>query len=102
MDKVKAVRKRFDGSTVNDVILAALIGALRRYGAEERNDPKLKVIGGQVEFKALMMVGLPRELDEKDLASSLCNSILFTSVALPIDRHTPEGRMLGTIDNMNK
>merc|ERR1712050_795757 len=82
-------------------MMAALVGALRRYGAEEKNDPKLKPGGDKVDFKVMMMVGLPRDLNDKDYPGSLCNNMLFTSCPLPIDQPTPETRMIGTITSMN-
>lgn len=101
LQKIKEIRVKH-ACSVNDVLLAALTGAMRRYGAEEKNDPKLKDGGGKVEFKIMMMMALPRKLVESDLAGSLANKVLFASCPLPIDQPTPKARLDGTIASTNK
>jgi hypothetical protein len=96
MDLVKAVRQRF-GCTVNDALMAGWTGALRRYGAEVRGDARLQEGGGKLEFKAMLMLGLPREVDENNMTSSLCNNMLFTSCPLPIDEDSAVGRLTKTV-----
>merc|ERR1712178_613742 len=60
MTAVKAVREKH-GCTVNDAIMAALAGALRKYGSEELKDPLLLPgASGRVECKSFMLLGLPR------------------------------------------
>ncbi|CAE8649656.1 unnamed protein product [Polarella glacialis] len=83
MSSVKAVCKKH-GCTVNDVLMAAMTGALRRYGAEVRGDPNLLSDDTELEFKSMVMIGLPRPIDENDMMSALANNILFASVPLPI------------------
>mmetsp|Transcript_65607 Transcript_65607/g.203263 ORF Transcript_65607/g.203263 Transcript_65607/m.203263 type:complete len:436 (+) Transcript_65607:3-1310(+) len=92
MAGVKAVSQRH-GCSVNDAMLAALTGALRRYGLEVHKDGRLEAGAGSLEFKTMLMMGLPRPLDESNLAASLCNNILFASCPLPIDEPTALGRL---------
>lgn len=96
MASVSAARERY-ACTVNDVLLAALTGALRRYGAEVRGDKRLQADGESLEFKAMMMMALPREVDEKDPCGSMCNKILFASCPLPIDEADQEERVRRTV-----
>lgn len=101
MEAIKAVRQKVQ-CTVNDVVMAALTGALRRYGAEVGDDPSLKDDGPEeIEFKSMFMMALPRPLDENNLADSLANNILFASCALPIGDRTASGRLEKTIQTFN-
>lgn len=94
---VKAVREKH-GGTVNDVIMAALVGALRNYSLQDLGDSRLQ--GGQaIECKAFMMVGLPRPVDPNDPSVSLVNNVLFASVSLPIDVPTAEGRLQRVVES---
>jgi len=47
----------------------------------------------EVEFKTIMMMALPREVDEDDLVGSTTNSMLYVSCNLPIDDASPAGRL---------
>jgi len=47
------------------------------------------------------MIGLPRPIDESDLAGGLTNKMLFVSCPLPIDEPTPLGRLDRTIAAFN-
>merc|ERR1712039_834352 len=77
MSKVKGIKDQ-QGCSVNDVLMAALTGALRRYGAEKRHDPLLADdYNGKVEFKCLAMIALPRPVDANDLSTALVNKMLF-------------------------
>jgi len=96
MASVKAVTARY-GCSVNDAVMAALTGALRRYGLEVRGDARLQAGAGALEFKTMLMIGLPRPINEQDLASSLCNNMLFASCPLPIDEPTAHGRLQRTM-----
>jgi len=101
METVRAVRNKVT-CTVNDVVMAALTGALRRYGAEVGNDPSLRDDGPEdIEFKSLFMIGLPRPLNEDNLADSLANNILFASCGLPIGDKTASGRLEKTIQTFS-
>lgn len=90
MSKIKRIKSQHQCS-VNDVLMAALTGALRRYGVDELKDPML-VDGQKAEFKAIVMMALPRPMDTSDLA----NRILALSCPLPIDEPTPQGRLART------
>lgn len=89
MSLVKRVREKYECS-VNDVIMAALAGALRRFGAEAHNDERLKggAAGKKLDCKAMMMIGLPRPVNPEDLAGSISNRHLYASCPLPV--HEPE------------
>jgi len=94
MSLVKQVRAKY-GCSVNDALMAALAGALRRFDADELGDQRLKggPSGKKLEFKALMMIGLPRAVDAADLAGSISNRHLYASCPLPIDEPEPERRV---------
>lgn len=93
LSAVKAVKEKH-ACTVNEVLLAALAGALRRYGAAVHNDERLDDhTPCRLEFKCMMMMGLPRKIDDDDLTSALVNNILFSSCPLPIDEPSPLGRL---------
>lgn len=98
MSVVKKI-KDIHRCSVNDVLMAALTGALRRYGAEVRKDPKLMDGGPKLEFKSMIMMALPRPLDSNDLPGSLANKMLFASCPLAIDQSTPLQRLDRTIGN---
>jgi len=100
MSIVKRIKEKHHCS-VNDVLMAVLVGALRRYGAEVRGDMQLKAGGGRLEFKSIVMIGLPRPIDESNLAGGLTNKMLFVSCPLPIDEPTPLGRLERTIAAFN-
>jgi len=101
MSKVKAVRTRHPGCTMNDVAMAALTGALRNYAIEVKGDTALKKGGQPLECKSMVMIALPRKIDERDLTSALCNNILFASCPIPIDEPTPRARLKRTIEGCN-
>eukprot|EP00928_Gymnodinium_smaydae_P038211 TRINITY_DN26399_c0_g1_i1.p1 TRINITY_DN26399_c0_g1~~TRINITY_DN26399_c0_g1_i1.p1 ORF type:complete len:493 (-),score=41.99 TRINITY_DN26399_c0_g1_i1:93-1397(-) len=96
---VKKVRERY-GCSVNDVIMAALAGALRRYGAENLGDEKLRG-SDRINFKSMFMMGLPRPIDDNDIVGSLANKILFASCPMHIDQDTPEKRIEQTMHTFN-
>lgn len=98
MSQVKAACKR-NACTVNDILMAALSGALRRYGGDVRGDKRLKESGHSLDFKSMVMIALPREIDEEDMTSALCNNVLFASCPLPVDQPTLAGRLRCTIEN---
>lgn len=97
MSAVKAVRSKHDCS-VNDVLMAALTGAMRRYAIEIHGNELLQSGEEKVECKSQVMIALPRDIDESDLTSALCNKILFASAPLPIDEPTADERMAKTIE----
>jgi len=97
MSAVGAVRKKH-GCTVNEAIVAALTGALRRYGADDLKDPFLKVGATKaLEFKSIVMLGLPRPIDANDPSISLANNIVTPPTRLPIDEASALGRLRRTV-----
>lgn len=99
MSAVKAVREKHN-CTVNDAIMAALAGAMRKYGIEERKDPLL-MSGGPVECKSFMLLGLPRPINPQDASVSLANNILTPVFRIPIDEATAIGRLQRTVAMCN-
>jgi hypothetical protein len=101
MALVKRIREKYDCS-VNDVIMAAITGTMRRYGAEVRGDAKLKDgAEGKIEFKSMLMIGLPRKIDPDDMAGSIANRHLYASCRLPIDEPSPGGRLEKVVEVCN-
>lgn len=93
MSLVHQARKKH-GCSVNDVLMAALTGALRRFGAEVNGDERLKGDAGEtLECKALMLIGLPRPIDPSDMAGSISNRHLYASLPLPVHESDPAGRV---------
>eukprot|EP00418_Pyrodinium_bahamense_P010913 CAMPEP_0179111108 /NCGR_PEP_ID=MMETSP0796-20121207/51882_1 /TAXON_ID=73915 /ORGANISM="Pyrodinium bahamense, Strain pbaha01" /LENGTH=447 /DNA_ID=CAMNT_0020809253 /DNA_START=10 /DNA_END=1350 /DNA_ORIENTATION=- len=93
MTEVKDISKR-NSCSVNDVLMAALTGALRRFGAEVRGDSRLQgETSGTLHFSSLMMMALPRPIDSEDRTTALANKLLFVSCPLPIDEPSPLGRL---------
>lgn len=95
MDRVKALRAKH-GCTVNDAIMAALSGAIRRYCIEDLGDPLLRS-AHVLDCKAIMLLGLPRPVDPNDPGVSLANNIVTPMFKLPIDDPLPVGRLHRTI-----
>jgi len=96
MDVIKSIKDQNECS-VNDVLMAALTGALRRYGSEVCGDPLLKSTSARIDFKSMVMLALPRPVDMNNLAGCLTNKMLFVSCPLPIDEPTALGRLQRTI-----
>jgi len=92
--EINTVRHRHH-CTVNDVIMAAFAGALRRYCVEDLLDPAFQ--GSQtrkvIECKTFLMMALPRPIDEKDKNVSLRNSFITPLYKLPVNEATPGGRL---------
>merc|ERR1740123_513179 len=98
MALVKAVREQH-GCTVNDVIMTAVTGAIRRYCAEDLKDPLLQDgAASDVECKCTMLLALPRPIDRANPAVSLHNNILTPMFKLPVGEPTPVGRLRRTVD----
>lgn len=89
LDFIKAIKNKAQ-VTVNDVLLAATSGMLRRY-SEEKNDPSVK---GKIQVRALMPIAFPRKA--KDMNSpdkSLRNLWSLVSAPLAVNEATPVGRL---------
>mmetsp|Transcript_66617 Transcript_66617/g.104092 ORF Transcript_66617/g.104092 Transcript_66617/m.104092 type:complete len:458 (+) Transcript_66617:40-1413(+) len=91
MDSIKAVREKHK-CTVNDVIMAGLAGAIRRYCAEDLKDPLFKS-GQSLECKCTMLLALPRPVSAEDPGVSLCNNIVTPMCKLPIDAPDATSRL---------
>lgn len=78
LDEVKSVRRALD-CTVNDVVLATVTGAVRRYMIRRRVDP------AGLDFRVSAPVSVRRD-DER---GSLGNKVSSWIVPLPIDRADP-------------
>eukprot|EP00928_Gymnodinium_smaydae_P098870 TRINITY_DN9297_c0_g1_i1.p1 TRINITY_DN9297_c0_g1~~TRINITY_DN9297_c0_g1_i1.p1 ORF type:complete len:499 (+),score=98.25 TRINITY_DN9297_c0_g1_i1:88-1584(+) len=101
MSLIKAVRERH-GCTVNDAIMAALAGAIRRYNAEDLKDPLFADAEGaassqrgraRVECKCTILLALPRPVEPGDPGASLANRILTPMCQLPVGEPTPTARL---------
>ena len=60
--------------TLNDIVMAAVTGAFRKYCLEVCNEERLQR-GDQVEFKSMVMIALPRECS--DLPTLCCDTSGF-------------------------
>jgi hypothetical protein len=100
MTAVKAVQTRH-GCTLNDAVMAALTGALRKYAIEIKDDQVLKAGTKQVDCKSMVMIALPRPVDEANLSSALVNRILFSSMKIPIEESSPRARLDKTVAACN-
>eukprot|EP00746_Dinoflagellata_sp_MGD_P072867 gnl/MRDRNA2_/MRDRNA2_29562_c0_seq1.p1 gnl/MRDRNA2_/MRDRNA2_29562_c0~~gnl/MRDRNA2_/MRDRNA2_29562_c0_seq1.p1 ORF type:complete len:455 (+),score=88.32 gnl/MRDRNA2_/MRDRNA2_29562_c0_seq1:110-1474(+) len=88
---VKTIAKKHGGS-VNDVMMAALAGAFRKYGAVTLGDAKLQKCANYT-CTALMLMALPRPIDEATPANSMCNNIIFGPMRLPVGKDSPLERL---------
>jgi diacylglycerol O-acyltransferase len=81
--------KNASHTTVNDVCVAALTGAIRRY-CESINDPTLGK--SDLQVRALLPYGFPRIVDPKRVSSALINWWVLVSLPLPIHFKSTEVR----------
>lgn len=100
MAAVNAVRKNYDCS-VNDAVMAAIAGTMRRYAIEIHGDKVLKEGRTPVECKSFVMIALPRKIDDNDLTSALLNKMLFAPMRIPIEEPSPQGRMARIVAGTN-
>jgi WS/DGAT/MGAT family acyltransferase len=80
LDDLREVKRRF-GATINDVVLAASAGTLRRYMLEHGDDP--------VPLKAMVPVSVRADDDDGEFG----NRISFMFVELPCDDANPGRRL---------
>jgi WS/DGAT/MGAT family acyltransferase len=80
LDDLRAVRRRYEGTTVNDVLLAAVAGGLRSFLLERGEDTS--------ELKAMVPVNVRAE------GEALGNRISFMFVRLPVDQPDPVVRLM--------
>lgn len=88
------------GCTLNDIVMAAITGALRKYCLEVQKDEKLQS-GEQVQFKSMVMLAMPRECSASDPSIALRNKMLFTSVSLPLSENSQTARVRKTVEGLN-
>jgi diacylglycerol O-acyltransferase / wax synthase len=91
LDEVKAVGKAL-GATVNDVLLSAVTGALRRY-LETHGFPP-----AGVEFRAIVPVNLRRKDEEHELG----NRFGLVFLALPVGIENPVERLFELKERMDE
>lgn len=99
MSIVKAVSNKH-GCTVNEVIMSALAGAIRRYCGEDLGDPLINN-GQKLKCMCTMLLALPRPVDPANPGASLRNNILSPPCALPIDEPSAGGRLRRTMAMMS-
>ncbi|KAI8917487.1 hypothetical protein DFJ77DRAFT_307647 [Powellomyces hirtus] len=90
---VKSIKNKLN-VTVNDVLFAALGGAIRKY-LEYRSDDALLVRGSSLKMRALMPYSFPRPLDD------LHNKWTMISAELPVADATPLARIKATKKRMD-
>ena len=91
LDEVKAAGKAL-GATVNDVLLTAVTGALRRY-LDARGSP-----AAGLEFRAVVPVNLRRKEEEAELG----NRFGLVFLALPIGIEDPVDRLFELKERMDE
>eukprot|EP00971_Amphidinium_carterae_P187133 3714124-Amphidinium_carterae.2 len=93
MPLIKEVRAKH-GCTVNDAIMSCLSGAIRRYCAQELQDPLCQQSSSQrLDCKCTMLMAMPRPVDPSDPSRSLCNRILTPLFKLPVGEKEPALRL---------
>jgi WS/DGAT/MGAT family acyltransferase len=83
---VKAVKNKL-GGTVNDVFLATVAGAVRRFLIEERDSSEKELKGADFRVMA------PVSVRAKDQRGTLGNQVAMWLAALPIDDPDPASRL---------
>jgi diacylglycerol O-acyltransferase / wax synthase len=94
LDFVKTLKDKA-GVTVNDIMLAATTGAIRRY-CEKLGDPLMKSDASKklLQYRALLPYAFPRPPEEQgDPFRCMRNKWAFISVPLPINATTPKERL---------
>jgi len=92
------------GVSVNDVVMAATAGAVRRY-CEAQNDPLFAEGAAKVKnFKALVPVALPMKFDapQEEVKDVLTNNWCFCSAGMPIGENSPLARVRATCKEMGR
>jgi diacylglycerol O-acyltransferase len=81
LNLVKEIKNKFH-VTVNDVCVAAITGAVRRY-CESQKDPALNA--SKLSCRAMFPFGFPRPLDPYRLRNALRNLWVLISFSLPVE-----------------
>lgn len=98
LDYVKEIKNKAN-ATINDIMLGALTGAIRRY-CEKLNDPLMKS-NEELQMRALLPVSFPRpESELNDTNRCLRNMWCFISAPMPINEKTPQGRVQSSMKIM--
>jgi WS/DGAT/MGAT family acyltransferase len=84
---VKEVKNRL-GGTVNDVVLATVSGALRRFLAGRGEDVE------RLDFRAM----IPVNLRSREQAGAFGNRVAMMAARLPLDVRSPRGRLRHVIE----
>jgi len=97
--KLISAARRVYKCTFNDVVMAGLSGAFRRY-LETIEDPLIKK-SAEVEMKSFMLLALPRPVTEKDPDAAIVNNFLTPVFRLPVSEPTPAARLEKTVAMVN-
>jgi hypothetical protein len=98
LEYVKELKKKAH-ATINDIMLGAMTGAIRRY-CERLNDPLLQS-SSSLQMRALLPISFPRpeaELNDSNLC--LRNLWCFMSAPMAINEKTAQGRVTATMTMM--
>jgi hypothetical protein len=97
LDYVKQLKNKAK-ATINDIMLGAMTGAIRRY-CERLNDPLLQ--SSSLQMRALLPISFPRPEEElNDPNRCLRNLWCFMSAPMAINETTPQGRVTVTMAMM--
>ena len=102
LDFVKMIKEKA-GATVNDVMLAATTGAIRRY-CEKMGDPAMTATSMKkmIQFRALLPYAFPRPREEQDDPyRCMRNKWAFISVPLPMNVTSAKDRLSACNSLMN-
>ena len=88
LDRVKAVKNRF-GATLNDVLVASVAGAFRRY---------LESIGKPA---TQLQVSMPVNVRSSSEELKMDNKFAAVMLSLPVDIHDPKERTMATKERMD-
>ena len=91
LDEVKQVKNRL-GGTVNDVVLAIVAGALRRFLAGRRVDV------GHLAFRAMV----PVNVRSRDESGALGNRVAMLSAELPLAERSPRRRLARVVATLRE
>jgi hypothetical protein len=98
LEYVKQLKTKAN-STINDIMLGAMTGAIRRY-CERLNDPLMKS-NTPLQMRALLPVSFPRpESQLNDPERCLRNKWCFISAPMPINEKTPMERVKSSMSVM--
>jgi WS/DGAT/MGAT family acyltransferase len=91
LGRIREVKARY-GGTVNDVVLAILSGALRRFLRRRSVD-----VDG-LEFRAMLPVNVRTAADQRDLG----NRVAMLVARLPLDERDPQQRLVRIVEETQR